>query len=183
MNVYNLTENNAVITTKNQQYSVPPSNIRYDIPHPKSFMTNIGFVDDVLLFVPLGELPNFNWNDVVIVTPEQFAMFKIPCEVWIASGFDGKQYTRMCRVQPPVDPSTIKPPMDYDEASNIVHNAISAAANSHKLNQPAVAFIQQKLNEGSNGKLVTHTINLANDPKKLKEIINSALGEMGYIFH
>lgn len=183
MNIYNLTEKPSVVRTTRELYSIPPSPVRFDLPHPKSMFTDIGFVDSVDIFVSVGEVPSFHWNDVVIVTPEQFAAFKFSCEVWIASGFDGTQYTRICRVQPPVDPSTVKPPMEYDEANKIINEAIQAAARAHKLDEQRVMKIQMKLSQGYERKLVSRTIQLAENPKELKQIINSALGEMGFIFH
>lgn len=183
MNIYNLTEKTVIISTGKEKYSVPPSVARFDLPHPRAMMTNVGFVDPVELFTALGEVQSFHWNDIVVVTPEQFAVFKFSCEVWIASGFNGKAYTRMCRVQPPVDPSTIKVPMDFDKANEIIYSAIEAAGKAHNLNDGQINHIRRRLAENSDGRLVSKTVELGENPKKLKAIINSALNEIGIIFH
>lgn len=183
MQIYNLTGHDAVIVSAAGKYGLPPHIRRFDYPIPKATLTDVGFVDKVELYIPLGECTGYDWNDIVIVTPEVFSAFKFECEIWIASGFDGRQYTRLCRVQEPIDPTSIKEELTFDEANAIIAKALSDATDSHNLTSDSVTSLKHKLREGSDGKLLQYTIKLAENPDQLRKLIVEGLRELGIALH
>lgn len=183
MQIYNLTNHDVVITSAVGKYGLPPHIRRFDFPIPKAMLSDVGFVDKVELFVPLGSCQGFDWNDIVIVTPEMFASFTFECEVWIASGHDGRQYTRLCRVHVVDDPALTKEELSFDEANTIIAKALSDTTSAHNLSSDAVTMLKHKLRDGSDGKLLQHTIQLAENPDQLRKLIVEGLRELGIALH
>tara|TARA_Y100001956_G_scaffold62595_2_gene62696 strand:- start:4113 stop:4664 length:552 start_codon:yes stop_codon:yes gene_type:complete len=183
MKIYNLTSFSAVIDTDSEIYALPPHQFRFELPHPKPHKIDIGYTNPIRLFGHMGECPSFLWNDIVIVTPEQFASFKFPCEVWIASGLNNQRYHNMCRVQLPVDPATIKKELDFDEANAIVVGVLNDTINSYNLTEQELKHVRNKIRGDFDNKLVRRTLELANDTTKLKQLIRTALNDLGYNIH
>lgn len=183
MKIYNLTSFSATISTDTETYALPPHPARFELPHltPRKF--DIGYTNPINLFGLMGECPSFMWNDIVIVTPEQFASIKFTCEVWIASGLKDQRYYNMCRVQLPVDPDTIKKELDFDEANKILIGALNDTVKSYSLSEEELAHVRNKIRGNGEHKLVSRTLELASDAAKLKQLIRTALKDLGYCIH